>query len=165
MKGLLENDIIRHVNANGPDEIGPLPKGVGLERLRFDGIKVVDLGTLSEIWVEEQNGVMVLHAIEVPGSRKVVMQYRDRKRLISENGMIRLMSTTEMAQAQAEQEVTAADIQALKIDFRSMVDTLNYAQIDQHIANVFGGLTVAQRGSLTKLYKTVLYLAKKVDRK
>lgn len=49
MKATLDRDIIVHLTPHGATEIGNLPTGAGLERLRFDGKKVVDLASLSTI--------------------------------------------------------------------------------------------------------------------
>ena len=51
MKANLKEDIIVMLTENGSTEIGPLPKNVGLERLRFNGQRVVDLFDLTDgIW-------------------------------------------------------------------------------------------------------------------
>lgn len=59
---------------------------------------------------------------------------------------------------------TQADIDtennSLLADLANLVDTMSYADIETHINNVFGSLSTEQKGSLIKLYRTVLYLAK-----
>jgi len=52
MRAMLDRDIIVHLTPHGDTEIGSIPKGAGLERMRFDGKQLVDLATLGEIWVE-----------------------------------------------------------------------------------------------------------------
>lgn len=44
---------------------------------------------------------------------------------------------------------------------KDLVNSLTYDDIDNHIENVFGGLSTAQKSSLKKLYKAVLFLLKK----
>jgi len=105
MRAVIDRDIIVHVTPQGDTEIGSIPPGVGLERLRFDGERLVDLAELSEIWVEPvPGGGHVLHAVEVPGSQLVTMRYADRKNLISENGTIRIKATQEVQAEKAAQQ-------------------------------------------------------------
>jgi len=113
MRATLDKDII--VKIGGPTEIGRLPKGVGLERLRFDGKKIIDLATLDEIWVEEKNGVFILHAIEVPGSQLVRMRYADRRKLVKDGNKIRL-KTAEEIEAEAKEEELKAKLSRLSLD-------------------------------------------------
>ena len=97
MKANLKEDIIIMLTVNGKTEIGPLPKDVGLERLRFDGQKVIDLFDLIDgIWVRSVNGVFELHAVEVKGSQKVAMHYIERKNLVMDGNTIRLKTTQEI---------------------------------------------------------------------
>jgi len=161
MKAIVDKDIIVHITERGNTEIGHLPRGVGLERLRWDGSKVVDLADLDEIWVEYKNGAFILHAIEVPRSQLVKMTYKDRKRLTVEDGKIRLLTAEEMAAKQTEEKDKAADLRNLKHDFEQMTKNMDYSKLDKHIDNVFFNLTLTQKASLKWLYKTVLYLAKK----
>jgi len=161
MKAVVSQDIIVHITERGDTEIGKLPKGIGLERLRWDGSKVVDLAGLDEIWVECKNGAFILHAIEVPGSQLVRMTYKDRKRLTIEDGKIRLLTTGEIAEKQAEEKGKATDLRNLKHDFGQMIKNMDYSKVDKHIDNAFFNLTMAQKASLKWLYKTVLYLARR----
>ena len=41
MKAFVQDDLIISITEEGNTEIGSMPKGVGLERLRFDGEKVI----------------------------------------------------------------------------------------------------------------------------
>ena len=43
------------------------------------------------------------------------------------------------------------------------ITAMSYAQIDQHIDNVFGNLSANQKASLKKLYRAVLALIKQAD--
>jgi len=161
MKAIVDKDIIVHITERGDTEIGHLPRGIGLERLRWDGSKVVDLADLDKIWVEHKNEAFILHAIEVPGSQLVKMTYKDRKRLTVEDGKIRLLTAEEMAAKQAKEKDKAADLRNLKHDFEQMTKNMDYSKLDKHIDNAFFNLTPTQKASLKWLYKTVLYLAKK----
>lgn len=100
MKATLSRDIILHLTSKGDTEIGRIPAGVGLERLRYDGVKVVDLAGFDEIWVEPISaGGFILHAIEVPRSHRVAMRYTDRKRLVmGSDGIPRLQTPQELAE-------------------------------------------------------------------
>ena len=99
MKCSIHNhDMILKTNVeNGGVEIGSIPKGVGLERMRWTGSKLVDLNNLSEIWCEYTSGGFRLHSIQVPNSQLVQMQYRDRKKLYNDSGVYRVKSN-EMVQ-------------------------------------------------------------------
>jgi len=109
MKAVIQDDIIINIVPNGDTEIGSLPKGVGLERLRWDGKKVVDLADLSKIWVTPD---MTLHAVEVFGATQLNMTYKDRKALVNDNGGIRLKT---MADAENEQKIDKKNILRAKL--------------------------------------------------
>jgi len=98
VKVILDQDIVRNVVLNGGIEVGPKPKDVGLERLRFDGKRLVDLATLQEIWVKQISPeVFELHAVPVEGAQLVAMTYRKRRRLTADpDGTIRLKTPEEM---------------------------------------------------------------------
>lgn len=49
----------------------------------------------------------------------------------------------------------------LLVAAKDLTSSLTYNDVDNHIETVFGNLNVAQQNSLKKLYKVVLYLAKK----
>lgn len=83
------------IRGQGTD-IGPIPRGVGTERLRWTGTELVDLAEVSEIYVLPKSGGFELHAVEVPGSQLLEMNYFDRKRLRLENGTV-VLDTPEEA--------------------------------------------------------------------
>ena len=104
MKAILKEDMIVKIS-NSPDaiEIGDLVPEAGLERLRFDGTRVTDLMELSEMWVRYLGGrCFELHAVEVPDSQFVKMGYRDRKYLINEAGVIRVLTEEETAEREED---------------------------------------------------------------
>jgi len=115
MKAILDQDIIIHITERGDTEIGQLPKDVGLERLRWDGKKIVDLADLDEMWIECRNGVFILHAIKVPGSQLVKMRYADRKRLTKDGDKIRL-KTAEEIEAERQEDELRAKLARLSLD-------------------------------------------------
>ena len=93
MKVKIHNyDMILKISIDGGVEIGSVPKGVGLERMRWTGSKLVDLINLDVIWVEFINGLFRLHSIETPYSQLVEMQYKDRKKLWNDNGTYKIKS-------------------------------------------------------------------------
>jgi len=98
MRAILNNDIIilLTVGDNGT-EIGALPKGIGLERLRFDGVKVVDLAALDEIWVKiGAGGAFELHCIDIGDCQLVPMAYNQRELLINISGLYGLKTAEEL---------------------------------------------------------------------
>lgn len=69
--------------------------------------------------------------------------------------------TNEKPQAIIDQE--EADEQermSLLAEKQALIASLTFADIDNHIENVFGSLNANQKTSLKRLYKVVLYLAK-----
>ena len=96
MKAELNQDIIIAWSTSADaTEVGSKPPGVGLERLRFDGTKIVDLADLTLINVVKTPGAWELHAVSVPGSQEVVMNYADRKQLTADGGLYRVLTSTE----------------------------------------------------------------------
>lgn len=97
MRAILDRDIIIKLcrkNDVGV-EIGSLPKGkIGLECLRFDGKKVVDLMDLDVMYVDKYK---ILHAIPLPGTQRVEMRYTDRKNLVNIDGRLRVRTAEETA--------------------------------------------------------------------
>jgi hypothetical protein len=89
-------DIINTINAPDGIEVGSIPKGVGLERMRWDGHQLIDLFTLPQIWVEQKNGAFTLHCIKVPDSQLITMKDQDRKKLWSDNGVYKIKTLAEI---------------------------------------------------------------------
>lgn len=100
MRAILNDDIIVRWSMRDGVEVGNISenkKNVGLERLRFDGEKVVDLADLTEMWVRKlPSGVFELHAVRVDNSQKVSMTYDQRKYLKSNSSKIRLKTQEEV---------------------------------------------------------------------
>ena len=109
MRAILNNDVIVSLVMNETDgtEIGNLPKGVGMERLRFNGSGVVDLANLTAFWIEEGN--FALHCVWVSNSQYFEMSYVDRKRLVLTDSGFRLKTLEEITI-----EEQAVKIQKLK---------------------------------------------------
>jgi hypothetical protein len=108
LKAFLDHDVIINLTEQGDTEIGSLPIGVGMERLRFDGEKVIDLADLTEFWVVPVGKGFELHCIEVPNSQLVQMNYFDRKYLRTNNNTIRLKTTEEIDAENTQLKVEAA---------------------------------------------------------
>lgn len=107
MRATLDNDIIVSLHA-GETDIGELPEGVGIERLRWDGQKLVDLADMTEMWVEPVNGTYRLHAVEVPGSALVPMSYNQRKLLKLNSGSPRIKTEFEIISDSEAEKVRQA---------------------------------------------------------
>jgi hypothetical protein len=97
LKAILDQDKIVRITEDGDTEIGTIPKNVGIERLRFDGEKVVDLADLTEFWVVPINSGFELHCIQVPNSQLIQMNYSDRKYLRLNDSTIRLKTPEEVS--------------------------------------------------------------------
>lgn len=100
MLAIVEEDVIVKLVISGGVEIGTIPKDVGLERLRFTGETVVDLATLSTIWVRQEGfGSFSFHAIPVYNSQPVSMTWADRKRVkVSSSGIVLVQTDEEVVQ-------------------------------------------------------------------
>ena len=121
MQAILNDDIIINLVIKGGTEIGNIPKGVGLERLRFDGEKVIDLAELSAIWVRHiESNAFELHCVDVGNCQLVEMSYRQRRLLISNTGTYRIKTKRELEidrVAEANQKSTAKMIAMIQSGF------------------------------------------------
>ena len=99
MRAIIQDDIIIKLIGIGKVgiEIGSLPKennlNVGLDRVRWDGEKIVDLLYLDEFWIDN-NGT--LHCYDTGGCQLIKMKYKDRKRLINDCGTWRIRTKKEI---------------------------------------------------------------------
>ncbi len=119
MKAVVDKDIIVHITEHGNTEIGVVPHTVGLDRLRWDGSRIVDLATLGQIWVKHTN-IYELHCIDVGGCQLVTMTYSDRKNLTKDpDGTIRIKTPAEL-QAEADAEFN----QDLKVALRGRLNAV-----------------------------------------
>lgn len=163
MRAIVEGDIIRSFVLNGGIEVGDSPgKTAGIERLRYDGNKIVDMADVDGMWVEYRNGGFVLHAVSNCGGQFISMRYSDRKRLtLDTDGTIRLLSQAEYDQKVLDEGLEQIENVTLISEIKTFVKNLSFNKIDNHIETVFGGLSNDQKDSLKKLYKAVLILAKR----
>ena len=162
MKATLKDDIIHslhHKDRPGAVEIGALIKGVGLERLRFDGTQVVDLNDLTQIWVVDRGSFFSLHCREifrtqiVDGeeqqisiSQLVTMDYADRKNLINDNGTIRLKTQAELDAEEAERLDAIVEQAETKAEFNNSVfATVTINQAQDYIENNVTDLASAKQ--------------------
>lgn len=122
MRAILKNDQILKLTASEKDgvEIGDTPNGIGLERLRFDGDKVIDLADLNQIWVDRY---FTLHCMDIDNCQLVQMTYRERKDLVNYNGNIRVKTPEEV---ELEEDID--------------IETRKQAKIKQRIIREFGSL-------------------------
>lgn len=133
MRAILNNDIIvtLTMDTTNGTEIGDLPKGVGLERLRFNGTEIVDLATLSAFWVEPIAGGFMLHAVRVPNSNYIEMAFEDRKHL-QINGGVPSIKTPEQIAIEEQAEQIRLLKNALRIRLRGTVGDIQ----DQHMMSL-----------------------------
>ncbi len=95
---ILDRDIIVRVVMTGGVEIDQLPRHIGIERLRWDGRRVIDLADLKTIWVMPD---YTLHAIAVDGAQRVEMTYADRHKLRTVDGVITVVDTEQADRLQS----------------------------------------------------------------
>jgi len=91
MKAVIKNGRIIKINS-GNTEIGKIPKGSAINEMYWTGTRLVNLSKQNEFWVESKDGMFRLHAIQVPYSQLVVMNYKDRKKLWNDNGTYKIKS-------------------------------------------------------------------------
>ena len=104
MKAILKDDIIIRLGV-GDTEVGRVPPGAGLERLRWNGKQVVDLAKQDSFWVRRIPSGYELHVVEVDGSQQVSMSYTDRYNLTTDaDGTIRVKTESEVLQEKAQEE-------------------------------------------------------------
>ena len=167
MRAVVQEDIIVAITERGNVEIGDIPKGVGLERLRWDGTKVVDLATLTEMWVRPVSPTFFeLHAVPVKGSQLVQMTYRDRHRLKLDRatGRVILLTQAEWEAEQQRRQQRVKDTEMMRKVLRQFAVEMDGAtSVDTKIDAIFPNLSPLQRAFLKKLTKSVLLLYKKVE--
>jgi len=89
-------------------EIGNIPNNVAIDRLRWDGSKIVDLAVATIIYVRYLgDNFFELHAIPQPSTQSLPMNYKQRKdlRFNDVTGVIYLASDTVKADEAAKTEI------------------------------------------------------------
>ena len=97
MRAIIKDDRILQPSPTGID-VGPKPPKISINDLRYNGKRLVNMNNLNEIWVEQVNGIFVLHCKKYRNSQLVQMQYKDRKHLINDNGTFRIRTQDEINQ-------------------------------------------------------------------
>ncbi len=98
MRAIIKQD--RIIKLGSGIEIGNIPRDVGLDQLRWDGSKLINLADLTEIYVEP--GTHILHVIPIPGSQLVKMTWADRRHLIDDGEIIRVKTQEEIDKPKKE---------------------------------------------------------------
>jgi len=113
---LIEDIIIQLTMDRGEVEVGNIPSGVSLERLRWAGGRLIDLMTLHTIYVRvRENNHFELHAIPLKGTHLVHMSYRDRRRLrVGPDGVPFIANVDMIAGEVKEEKRKAAEIKLRK---------------------------------------------------
>lgn len=163
MRAIIDNfDHISRLTMTGEGtDVGLVPGGVGLERLRWTGSALVDLMDLTTIHVRRFDGRWYLHAVAVPGSQAVAMTFPERKRIINDAGTFRILDETEWQTKLDEDAADVADNQGLKAELADLVANTSFADLETKVNNIFADHTGAQRTFLLQLSRVVLFLAKK----
>ena len=95
MKAILREDLIIKLSLTEGIEVGNIPNNVSLDRLRWDGSRIIDLANISIIYVRYLgDNFFELHAIPLSGTQWLPMSYKQRKDLRFNNvtGQIYLAS-------------------------------------------------------------------------
>jgi hypothetical protein len=117
MQATLNNDIVIALGRGSVTIPDDYPRDVGWERLRWDGKQIVDLATLTGMWVEFSNGMFILHCIELPNTTYLDMDYSQRKNLYFD-GAVKLKT-----QAQIDSELIAKQTNAISYFLESKIIT------------------------------------------
>ena len=123
MRAIIDEDIILRLTMKSDQgiEIGSIPKGVDLGRLRFDGDEVIDLNDLDQIWVDPDR---ILHCIDTGSCQLVDMNYSDRRDLIMTDTGWRLKTFQEKIDEQEiknENKISNKVKQRIKQEYTSEV--------------------------------------------
>jgi len=170
MKAFLKEDIILHITANGDTEIGDLVPKVGLERQRFDGTEMVDLINLDEMWVRHKGGdAFELHAVQVPNSQLVQMNYLDRKWLTKDDdGIIRVLTPLER-EAKLESAYNRSSVSVRFNEIKKLDNFINGVlhatpeTINQYIENNVTNLDSAKE-VLKRMALLIAYCMRKLEK-
>ena len=123
MRAILKDDIILRLTMKSDQgtEIGSIPKGVDLGRIRFDGNEVINLNDLNQIWVDPDK---TLHCINTGNCQLVDMTYTDRRNLIMTDTGWRLKTTQELIDEQEiknENKINNKIKQRIRIEYVSEI--------------------------------------------
>jgi hypothetical protein len=112
MKALMKEDIILCLTMDEGIEVGNIPSGVSLERLRWDGSKLIDLFWARIIYVRVlANNYFELHAVPLPYTHPVAMSYKDRKQLrVAADGVPFIASESTVVDEVKVEKIKAAEI-------------------------------------------------------
>lgn len=166
MRAIIDHfDHIVRLTITGGTNIGPVPPGIGLERLRWNGSALVDLMILDPIHVRRSEGRWFLHSIPVPGSQPVSMRWDQRKRLIEDAGTFRILTDQEFADRRQAEETDVQDNQNLREQLTNLVLTTSFTDLEDRINTIWADHTPTQRTFLLQMARIVLYMAKKEVKK
>ncbi|MCK5139691.1 MAG: hypothetical protein KAQ85_07615 [Thermodesulfovibrionia bacterium] len=116
MRAILKEDLIIKLSLKDGVEIGNIPQGGSLDRLRWDGSQIVDLAVLTTIHVRYLgNFYFELHCLSLPNTQAVVMKYKQRKDLRFDEITRQIYLASEQDK---EDEINAEEIKALKHKLR-----------------------------------------------
>lgn len=99
--------------------------------------------------IQEVDGIWTYDYVEIDG-KVTVAKIKEAMRLAKNEDQALDLDGIETDQTQIEEKLAE-------------IAEMSYVQIDAHIDNTFSGLSEIQRGSLKKLYKSVLALIKQLD--
>ncbi|MHA1942427.1 MAG: hypothetical protein ACW97P_12030 [Candidatus Hodarchaeales archaeon] len=110
MKAILDGEKIIKLSLSGEGiEIGDIPSGVDLNRLRWDGNRLIDLARLEYLHVKHiGNNFFEVFAMPDVGRQKIKMRYSQRKLLTIEGSIIRLKMVIEVEEEEKKQRDKAA---------------------------------------------------------
>jgi len=112
MKAILREDMITQLSLDKGIEVGNMPSGVSIDRVRWDGVRLVDLLKVRHIYVRVlEHNYFELHIMPLKNTHEVQMTYKDRKRLrVGSEGKPYLADDTFIEQEVKDEKIKAADL-------------------------------------------------------
>jgi hypothetical protein len=93
MRYQIEGDLLIRPDHNG-EEVGTISRTVPMNRVRWNGKRLVDIARIRGFWVDKKK---VLHVFDVGDCTYIDMTYQQRKNLIIKDGVPRLKTSEELA--------------------------------------------------------------------
>lgn len=128
MRVILDSDRIIRISNDHGEEVGEAPhKPFDLGRLRYSVAqkKLLDLIDYSNFYVENNNGVLILHVEKLKKNWQAVkMAYKDRKRLINIGNKIQLKTNTMINAEKAKELKYRTSVQARRLTGKTELEEL-----------------------------------------
>lgn len=106
MKAIIDGEkIVKWTISDEGIEVGNIPSRMPMDRIRWDGEKLVSIGDYKELYVDNDT----LQTFIMPGfnRQKIKMEYKDRKRLRKHDGKIKVITPQEEIKEKEDRQFLA----------------------------------------------------------